>query len=117
MRHWNLLTHKLDVHRPEVLQSDRGQGRSIAIVLPAGELLQEHVVHERAYLIVLSGKIQVQLGHTSNGHGDSSILATEGSLLIFDPKEPHEVRAVDESRLLLILAPWPGVGHPGTRDP
>jgi hypothetical protein len=26
------------------------------------------------------------------------------------------VRAVSDARLLLVLAPWPGDGHPGARD-
>jgi hypothetical protein len=36
--------------------------------------------------------------------------------VIFDPGERHEVRAVSDARLLLVLAPWPGAGHPGARD-
>ncbi len=36
-----------------------------------------------------------------------------GLLAEFDPKEPHEVTATADSRLLLFLAPWPGDGHPG----
>ena len=35
---------------------------------------------------------------------------------VFDPHERHEVRANTEARLLLVLAPWPGDGHPGARD-
>ena len=27
-----------------------------------------------------------------------------------------EVRARSDARLLLVLAPWPGEGHPGARD-
>jgi hypothetical protein len=26
------------------------------------------------------------------------------------------VRALSDARLLLLLAPWPGDGHPGARD-
>jgi hypothetical protein len=26
------------------------------------------------------------------------------------------VRAVSDARLVLVLAPWPGVGHPSRRD-
>ena len=32
------------------------------------------------------------------------------------PHERHEVRATSDARLLLVLAPWPGEGHPGARD-
>jgi hypothetical protein len=33
----------------------------------------------------------------------------------FDPKERHLVRATSDARLVLILAPWPGEGHPSQR--
>jgi hypothetical protein len=39
-----------------------------------------------------------------------------GFLAVFDPHERHEVRAAADARLLLVLAPWPGDGHPGARD-
>jgi hypothetical protein len=35
-----------------------------------------------------------------------------GSLAFFDAAERHEVRAVSNARLLLLLSPWPGPGHP-----
>jgi len=39
-----------------------------------------------------------------------------GSLFVFAARERHEVRARSDARLLLVLAPWPGDGHPGARD-
>jgi len=39
-----------------------------------------------------------------------------GLAAVFDPKERHTVRAATDARLLLVLAPWPGDGHPGARD-
>jgi hypothetical protein len=30
---------------------------------------------------------------------------------VFDPAERREVRATTDTRLLLLLAPWPGVGR------
>jgi hypothetical protein len=30
---------------------------------------------------------------------------------VFDPAERREVRATADTRLLLLLAPWPGVGR------
>ena len=35
--------------------------------------------------------------------------------MIYDPTERHEVRAISDARLLLLLAPWPGEGHPSQR--
>jgi hypothetical protein len=39
-----------------------------------------------------------------------------GLAAVFAPRERHSVRATSDARLLLILAPWPGDGHPGARD-
>ena len=38
-----------------------------------------------------------------------------GFLAHFEPQERREVRATQDTRLLLILAPWPGEGHPSLR--
>ena len=105
MQSWNL--QKLDVqpHQPQVLGSDE-EGRVIVIELPAGEALQEHQVHERAWLVVVGGKVEVV---DSDG---GSLDAGPGTLAAFDPNESREVKASEDSRLLLLLSPWPGVGHP-----
>jgi quercetin dioxygenase-like cupin family protein len=108
MRHFDLRSLELDPHRPQVLDSARGEGRAIAINLPAGERLQDHEVHERAYLLVADGEVEVDTGEVTRG--------AAGHLFVFDPQERHEVRATADARLLLVLAPWPGDGHPGARD-
>ena len=56
MQSWDLATLDVQPHQPEVLGSD-DEGRMIAIELPAGETLQEHQVHERAWLVVVRGKV------------------------------------------------------------
>src|SRR5829696_4994835 len=108
MEHWDLRTIDVEPHQPQVLQSKRGEGRVIVIHLPAGEKLQDHEVHERAYLTVVDGEVDVDAGGT--------VSAGSGSFFVFDPHERHEVRATSDARLLLVLAPWPGDGHPGARD-
>ena len=105
MEHWDLRSLDVAPHRPRILHSARGEARSIAIQLPAGESLQEHEVHERAYLVVVDGEVEV-----------NSVSGGAGFAAVFDPHERHEVRATTDARLLLVLAPWPGVGHPGARD-
>jgi len=109
MEHWDLRT--LDVHprQPRILHSARGEARSIAIRLSAGDELQEHQVHERAYLIVVDGEVEVR-------DQEDTIVGGAGFAAVFDPAERHTVRATSEARLLLVLAPWPGDGHPGARD-
>jgi quercetin dioxygenase-like cupin family protein len=90
--------------KPEVLRSDV-EARVIAINLPAGRALGEHQVHERAWLAVADGEVEVEHdGRTERGG--------PGFLAHFQANERHEVRATSDARLLLILAPWPGAGHP-----
>ncbi len=110
MQTWDIRTIAVEPSKPEILQSDRGEGRAIAINLPAGQLLQEHEVHERAYLVIAEGAVEL-LDAAGTG-----LPAGPGTLAVFEPHERHEVRAVEDARLLLILAPWPGEGHPGARD-
>jgi redox-sensitive bicupin YhaK (pirin superfamily) len=106
MRTWKIGELDVEAHQPEVLDSE-AEGRAIVIQLPAGERLQEHQVHERAWLLVVSGAIEVD--------GADSVSGGPGLLAEFDPNERREVRATEESRLLLLLSPWPGEGHPSQR--
>src|SRR3954470_5818053 len=105
MEYWDLRTLAVEPHQPKILHSARGEARSIVIHLPAGEALQDHEVHERAYLVVVDGDIEVP--GAEGGPGFAAV---------FDPQERHEVTARSDARLLLVLAPWPGDGHPGARD-
>ena len=105
MEHWDLRSLDVAPHRPRILHSARGEARSIAIQLVEGDSLQEHEVHERAYLVVVDGEVEV-----------NSVSGGAGFAAVFDPHERHEVRATTDARLLLVLAPWPGDGHPGARD-
>jgi redox-sensitive bicupin YhaK (pirin superfamily) len=105
VEHWDLTGLDIEPRQPQILDSKRGESRTIALKLAAGEGLAEHQVHERAHVIVIEG--EVEIGDVTGG---------PGLLAIFDPGERHEVRARSDARLLLVLAPWPGAGHPGARD-
>ena len=105
MEHWDLTGLDVEPRQPQILDSKRGESRTIALKLAAGEGLAEHQVHERAHVVVIEG--EVEIGDVRGG---------PGLLAIFDPGERHEVRARTDVRLLLVLAPWPGAGHPGARD-
>jgi quercetin dioxygenase-like cupin family protein len=108
METWDL--NELDVQpsQPQILDSER-EGRTIVIQLSAGETLQEHQVHERAWLLVVDGAIEIADSAGEKTSGGSGFLAA------FDPNERREVRATEDARLLLLLSPWPGVGHPSQR--
>jgi quercetin dioxygenase-like cupin family protein len=108
MRNWDISTLDVQPHNPIVLDSER-EGRAIVINLPSGERLQEHQVHERAWLLVVTGSIEIE------DSGGESIKGGPGLLAEFDPNERREVLATDDTRLLLLLSPWPGEGHPSQR--
>jgi quercetin dioxygenase-like cupin family protein len=108
MESWDIRSLDVEPHHPKILRSD-DESRVIAINLPGGEELQDHQVHERAYVVVVDGEVEI----VQNGAGQT---AGPGFLAHFAPNERHEVRAKSDSRLLLILSPWPGEGHPSRRD-
>jgi quercetin dioxygenase-like cupin family protein len=104
METWNISALSIEAHKPRVLRSDE-ETRAIAIKLPAGEELQEHQVHERAYLVVAEGEIELSAaGETVTGG--------PGFLAHFAPGERRTIKALSDARLVLVLAPWPGEGHP-----
>jgi quercetin dioxygenase-like cupin family protein len=105
MESWNLNELEVEPRAPQVLDSE-SEGRAIVINLPKGEQLQEHQVHERAWLLVIDGIIGITTPDGDDAEGATGLLA------IFDPAERHEVTALEDARILLVLAPWPGDGHP-----
>jgi quercetin dioxygenase-like cupin family protein len=104
---WDIRSVEIEPHHPQVLRSDN-EARVVAVNLPAGEALDDHQVHERAYVVVVEGEAQV-------GSVDNTERAGPGFVAHFDPNERHEVRATRDTRLVLFLAPWPGEGHPSQR--
>jgi quercetin dioxygenase-like cupin family protein len=102
---WDLGQEPVEPHAPQVLRSDDDANRIVLLALPAGEQLQDHQVHEHAIVLVLSGRLHVVAGEEERELGPSGMVH-------FEPAERHEVSAIDDCRLVLFLAPWPGVGHP-----
>ena len=94
---------------PVVLHSEDGAARIVAINLPADDELQEHQVHEHAWLHVHSGTVEV----VADGAAER---VTAGSIVHWNPGERHAVRGVEDALLVLMLAPWPGPGHPNLRN-
>ena len=107
METWDIGSLDVEPRQPEVLRSDP-EARVIAINLPAGEELQEHQVHERAWVMVAAGEVEIE-------QDGSTVSGGPGFVAHFEPKQRHEVRATTDARLLLFLAPWPGQGHPSQR--
>ncbi len=106
MDSWDLMALDLEPRLPEIV-STTDAARLIALDLDAGESLADHEVHERAWVIVLDGEVEVATAAGDSAAGGAGFVAE------FAPSERHEVVATSKSRLLLVLAPWPGDGHPG----
>lgn len=107
MNWWEMHSLALRPHAPEIL-STGDDARVVALEVPARESLADHQVHERAWVVVTGGEVEISTpgGETINGGS--------GLLVEFAPGERHAVTARTDARLLLFLTPWPGEGHPGT---
>ena len=104
MDSWDLTTLDIEVHKPEVLRSDNGAARAIAVNLPAGDQLQEHETREHCYLVVIAGEVEVD-------QDGQSVTAGPGFVAHFADHEEREIRAKSDARFLMVLAPWPAADH------
>ena len=80
------------------------EARAVLIVLNPGQVMGDHQVKENAWVTVLEGQVRIAAG-------DETVDATPGMLFRFDPDERHSLGSEEGARILLLLAPWPGVGH------
>jgi mannose-6-phosphate isomerase-like protein (cupin superfamily) len=104
MERWHLPSIQANGKRePRVLFS-RPDCRAVVIDLNVGDELGDHRLHEHAVLEVVSGRLAVALA-------DGELECDAGMLMTFGPGETRSVRALEPSRLLLLLTPWPGEGH------
>ncbi len=106
MNTWAITSLDLRPHAPEILAST-DDARAIALMIPAGERFDAHQVHERAWVTVLDGEVEIK---TSGG---DSVIGRSGLLVEFAPNERHSVHARSDARILLLLTPRPGISHPG----
>ncbi|HEV2772173.1 MAG TPA: cupin domain-containing protein [Thermoleophilaceae bacterium] len=108
MESWDVSSLQVEPHHPQVLRSDE-HSRAIAIDLPEGEQLQDHQTHESAWLLVADGEVEI------DGGGETQT-AGAGFLAHFEAGERREVRSRSHARVVMILEPWPGEGHPSRRE-
>ncbi|MEJ7797372.1 MAG: cupin domain-containing protein [Solirubrobacteraceae bacterium] len=106
MKTWDIRKLDLHPHSPQILSST-DDARAIVIEIPAGETMQDHQVHERAWVTVIEGEVEVTT--TAGEH----VSGGTGLVVELDPRERHAVHARSNARILLLLTPWPGAGHPG----
>jgi quercetin dioxygenase-like cupin family protein len=105
VRTWNL--HEIETpggsRSPIVLDSDEA-ARAVLIGLDPGQELGEHQVKEHAFVLVVDGSVRIEAG-------GETFEAQAGTLFTFEPDERRSVLSERGARILLFLAPWPGVGH------
>lgn len=106
MKSWDVSEMELRPHSPQILSST-DDARAIVLEIPAGEDLTDHQVHERAWVTVLEGEVEV-----TTTAGDR-VSGGTGLVIEFDPRERHALHARTKVRISLLLTPWPGAGHPG----
>jgi quercetin dioxygenase-like cupin family protein len=111
VRTWDLrqIDTKGGTRSPVVLDSDEA-ARAVLIGLEPGQELGEHQVKEHAFVLVVDGTVRVEAG-------GESLVAKPGTLFTFEPDERRSVSSDDGARILLFLAPWPGLGHYRGGDP
>ena len=106
MQHWKLFDIPTPdgARSPVVLHSQDGESRVVLISLEPGQQLGDHEVKEAARLLVVSGEARIEAG-------TDAVAAAAGDLLRFDPSERRAVSSEGGARILLVLSPWPGIGH------
>ena len=109
MKSWDLNAVALSPHSPEILESG-DDGRAIVLEIPTGGSLREHQVHERAWLLVISGEVAI------SSEAGEPVSGGAGLMVQFEPNERHSVDALSTARIMLLLTPWPGDGHPGSME-
>jgi hypothetical protein len=109
MENWDIRSLANEPHHPHELRSDDDTRRSPS-ARPAASSYKSTNVHERTYLLVADGEPEISQDRSSATDGT-------GFPTRFEPNERRTVRALSDARLVLVLAPWPGVGHPSRVAP
>lgn len=104
MHVWNVKApYESERAGPRVLFSTP-EARGVVVDLEPEEELREHRVRERAVVLVVFGSIDFTAA-------DRTMTCGEGTLVLLEPGEHHAMLALEQSRLLLALAPWPAADH------
>jgi quercetin dioxygenase-like cupin family protein len=72
-RSWALRSVELRPHSPEIL-STSDEARAVVLEIPAGESLQGHQVHERAWVTVIGGEVEITTSDGQRAAGGSGLM-------------------------------------------
>jgi hypothetical protein len=73
MKNWNLKALSLKPRLPEILSSTP-EARAILLDLQAGEGLPDHEVHERAWVVIIEGEVEVMSAGGERVSGGAGLL-------------------------------------------
>jgi hypothetical protein len=104
MQSWQLDRLRLQANEPQILESGEDGSRVVALLLPAGEVLQEHLLHEYALVFIIRGLLLVDTGASERR-------LSSPTLIRFETGERSEICAITECQLILCLFPSPGPEH------
>ena len=84
MNNWTITNLELKPPAPEILAST-ADARAIVLLIPAGESLDDHQVHERAWLTVIEGEVEIATGAATLdpadlGSGDAAAYGLDSCL-------------------------------------
>jgi quercetin dioxygenase-like cupin family protein len=101
---WHLPSIEASGQRePRVLFS-QPEFRGFVVDLDRSDQLGDHRLYEHAVVQIVSGRVRIAMEARS-------VECEAGTLVTFAPGETRRVQALEPSRILLLLAPWPGDGH------
>jgi redox-sensitive bicupin YhaK (pirin superfamily) len=100
MRSWSVADLDVRSGKPQILFSS-DDSRALVMRLAAGERLTEHPFPERAWIMPVSGEIEVASVEASPVRGGP------GLVIEVSRKERHEIVAREDALLLFLLTPWP----------
>ena len=101
---WHLPSIEANGKREPRVLSSSPECRAVLIDLNAGDELRDHRLYEHAVVEIVSGRLGITVG-------SQQVECEAGTLVTFVPGETRSVQALEPSRILLLLAPWPGEGH------
>jgi quercetin dioxygenase-like cupin family protein len=94
--HDNLVFHDKNPYAEPLVVN--AEGRILRFMLKPGQSVVEHTApHSPVYIMVIQGT-----GRFSGGEGQETRLGP-GSLLVFEPNEPHAIHAEDESLVFVAF--------------
>jgi quercetin dioxygenase-like cupin family protein len=80
------------------------EARIVLVDLPDGEELGDHEMRERTFVHVVRGHAEIETEGALEHCGG-------GALVCLAPGERRAIRALEDTRLMLVLAPWPAPDH------